>query len=165
MTFIARLAGVPIARDGAAADLGYDVDITPNAALGLSYGGQFGSGVTDHTLRGNSPSDSRSAPDLLSGWSTPFSLAERISFAVEVQPLSLSQGTMTCGAYQHMRRETNLHDQLPAWAELKFGDARPRKTSKMRKVTALGKNQVVCDSFFVSARWPASSARAVEPFG
>ena len=113
-----------------------------------------------------SPSGSKSAPDLLSGWSTPFSLAERISFAVEALPLSLSQGTMTtCGAYQHMRGDTNLHDQLPAWAELKFGDVRPRKTSKMRKVTALGKTQVVRDSFFVNARRPASSARAVEPFG
>jgi hypothetical protein len=35
----------------------------------------------------------------------------------------------------------------------------------MRKVTALGKNQVVRDIFFVDARRPASSARAVEPFG
>lgn len=47
------IAGVPIARDGAVADLGFDVNLTPNAALGLSYGGQFGAGVTDHTLRGN----------------------------------------------------------------------------------------------------------------
>lgn len=47
------IAGVPIARDGAVTDLGFDVNLTPNAALGLSYGGQFGSGVTDHTLRGN----------------------------------------------------------------------------------------------------------------
>lgn len=47
------IAGVPIARDGAVADLGLEVNFTPNAALGLSYGGQFGTGVTDHTLRGN----------------------------------------------------------------------------------------------------------------
>jgi hypothetical protein len=33
--------------------LGFDVNLTPNAALGLSYASQFGAGVTDHTLRGN----------------------------------------------------------------------------------------------------------------
>jgi outer membrane autotransporter protein len=47
------VAGVPIARNGAVADLGFDVNVTPNAVLGLTYGGQFGSGVTDQTLRGN----------------------------------------------------------------------------------------------------------------
>jgi outer membrane autotransporter protein len=47
------VAGVPIARNGAVADLGFDVNVTPDAVLGLTYGGQFGSGVTDQTLRGN----------------------------------------------------------------------------------------------------------------
>ncbi|QWG18721.1 autotransporter outer membrane beta-barrel domain-containing protein [Bradyrhizobium sediminis] len=47
------IAGVPVARDGAVADLGLDLNLTPNAALGLTYGGQFGSGVTDQTVRGN----------------------------------------------------------------------------------------------------------------
>lgn len=47
------VAGVPIARNGAVADLGLDVNVTPDAVLGLTYGGQFGSGVTDQTLRGN----------------------------------------------------------------------------------------------------------------
>lgn len=47
------VAGVPIARNGAVVDLGFDVNVTPNATLGLTYGGQFGSGVTDQTLRGN----------------------------------------------------------------------------------------------------------------
>ncbi|WP_441240922.1 autotransporter outer membrane beta-barrel domain-containing protein [Tardiphaga sp. 768_D3_N2_1] len=47
------VAGVPIAANAAVADLGFDVNVTPNATLGVTYGGQFGSGVTDQTLRGN----------------------------------------------------------------------------------------------------------------
>lgn len=47
------VAGVPIARNGAVVDLGFDVNVTPDAVLGFTYGGQFGSGVTDQTLRGN----------------------------------------------------------------------------------------------------------------
>ncbi|WP_371420653.1 autotransporter domain-containing protein [Tardiphaga sp.] len=47
------VAGVPIAANAAVADLGFDINVTPNATLGVTYGGQFGSGVTDQTLRGN----------------------------------------------------------------------------------------------------------------
>jgi outer membrane autotransporter protein len=47
------VAGVPIAANAAVADLGFDVNVTPNATLGFTYGGQFGSGMTDQTLRGN----------------------------------------------------------------------------------------------------------------
>ncbi|QWG13574.1 autotransporter outer membrane beta-barrel domain-containing protein [Bradyrhizobium sediminis] len=47
------IAGVPVARDGAVVDLGLDLNLTRNATLGLTYGGQFGSGVTDQTVRGN----------------------------------------------------------------------------------------------------------------
>ncbi|MGO4287332.1 autotransporter outer membrane beta-barrel domain-containing protein [Bosea sp. TAB14] len=47
------IAGVPIARDAAVVDVGLDLNLTANAMLGLSYGGQFGSGLTDQTLRGN----------------------------------------------------------------------------------------------------------------
>ncbi|SFM17274.1 outer membrane autotransporter barrel domain-containing protein [Bradyrhizobium sp. NFR13] len=47
------VAGAPIAANAAAADLGFDVNVAPNATLGLTYGGQFGSGMTDQTLRGN----------------------------------------------------------------------------------------------------------------
>jgi outer membrane autotransporter protein len=47
------VAGVPIAKNSAVVDLGFDVNVTPSAVLGVSYGGQIGSGVADHSLRGN----------------------------------------------------------------------------------------------------------------
>jgi subtilase-type serine protease len=46
------VAGVPIAQDAAVIDAGVDVRVAPNATVGLSYGGQFGSGLTDQTVRG-----------------------------------------------------------------------------------------------------------------
>jgi outer membrane autotransporter protein len=46
------VAGVPIAQNAAVIDAGLDVRVASNATVALSYGGQFGSGVTDQTLRG-----------------------------------------------------------------------------------------------------------------
>ncbi len=48
-----NIAGVPIARDAAVIDVGLDFHLSSNAMLGLSYGGQFGSQVTDQTVRAN----------------------------------------------------------------------------------------------------------------
>nr|WP_283817480.1 autotransporter domain-containing protein [Bradyrhizobium liaoningense] len=45
--------GVPIARNAAAIDTGLDLAISNNATLGVSYNGQFGSGVTDNSVRAN----------------------------------------------------------------------------------------------------------------
>lgn len=47
------IAGVPIARNAALIEAGLDYAIAPNASLGLSYGGQFGSGVADHAAKAN----------------------------------------------------------------------------------------------------------------
>jgi outer membrane autotransporter protein len=58
MTFAAggsafTIAGVPIARDALVFDAGLDVKLMPAALLGFSYGGQFGSGVTDQSMKAN----------------------------------------------------------------------------------------------------------------
>ncbi len=34
-------------------EAGVDVRLAPNASLGLSYGGQFGSGALDQSVRGS----------------------------------------------------------------------------------------------------------------
>jgi outer membrane autotransporter protein len=47
------VAGVPIARNAAVLDAGLDFAIGKHATLGVSYNGQFGSGVTHHGVRGN----------------------------------------------------------------------------------------------------------------
>lgn len=47
------IAGVPIARDAAVVEAGLDYAISPSATLGIAYGGQFGSGVTDQSVRAN----------------------------------------------------------------------------------------------------------------
>lgn len=47
------IAGVPIARDSAVINAGLDLAIRPNATLGISYGGQFGSGLADQSVRAN----------------------------------------------------------------------------------------------------------------
>jgi outer membrane autotransporter protein len=47
------IGGVPIARDAAVIEAGLDVALSPVATLGVSYGGQFGSGVTDQSVRAN----------------------------------------------------------------------------------------------------------------
>ncbi|KAA0968097.1 autotransporter outer membrane beta-barrel domain-containing protein, partial [Aureimonas fodinaquatilis] len=38
----------PIAEDAAAVELGFDMDISDKATLGISYNGQFGDGAQDH---------------------------------------------------------------------------------------------------------------------
>lgn len=45
------IGGVPIAKNAAVVDLGLDMNLSADNTLGISYGGQFGSGVTDQTLR------------------------------------------------------------------------------------------------------------------
>jgi outer membrane autotransporter protein len=47
------IAGVPIARDAAVVEAGLDFAVSQTATFGLSYGGQFGSGVTDQSFRAN----------------------------------------------------------------------------------------------------------------
>jgi outer membrane autotransporter protein len=46
------IAGVPIAKDAALVDAGLDFNITPNADLGVSYGGQFGPDANEQSVRG-----------------------------------------------------------------------------------------------------------------
>jgi outer membrane autotransporter protein len=58
MTFAAggnafTIAGVPIAGDALVLDAGVDVKLTPAAMLGFSYGGQFGFGATDQSIKAN----------------------------------------------------------------------------------------------------------------
>lgn len=45
------IGGVPIARDAAVIEAGLDIALSPAATLGVSYGGRFGSGVTDQSVR------------------------------------------------------------------------------------------------------------------
>lgn len=47
------IGGVPIARNAAVIEAGLDYAIAPNAILGVTYGGQFGSGIADQTFRAN----------------------------------------------------------------------------------------------------------------
>lgn len=47
------VAGVPIAQDAFALDLGATVNLTKDATLGVAYGGQFGSGLVDQSLKAN----------------------------------------------------------------------------------------------------------------
>ncbi|MDH7795536.1 MULTISPECIES: autotransporter domain-containing protein [unclassified Beijerinckia] len=47
------VAGLPIAKNAALIEAGLDFNLTPQATLGLSYGGQFGSRFTDQSVRGN----------------------------------------------------------------------------------------------------------------
>ncbi|HEY4201822.1 MAG TPA: autotransporter domain-containing protein [Devosiaceae bacterium] len=47
------IGGVSIAGDSVVVDAGIDLNLTANTTLGLSYDGQFGSGTTAQTLRGN----------------------------------------------------------------------------------------------------------------
>jgi len=41
----------PRSRNAAALDAGIDVALTSRAMLGIAYGGQFGSGVSDQSVR------------------------------------------------------------------------------------------------------------------
>ena len=45
--------GAPIAQDAAVIEAGFDFRLAPNASLGIFYGGQFGSGALDQSVRGN----------------------------------------------------------------------------------------------------------------
>jgi outer membrane autotransporter protein len=47
------IGGIPIARNAAVVEAGLDFNLSTNVVLGVSYGGQFGSGVTDQALRAN----------------------------------------------------------------------------------------------------------------
>ncbi|MBI2741625.1 MAG: autotransporter domain-containing protein [Rhodospirillales bacterium] len=48
-----NVLGVPIAQNSAVVEAGLDVRLAPNASLGVSYGGQFGSGALDQSVRGS----------------------------------------------------------------------------------------------------------------
>lgn len=45
------IAGVPIARDAVVVEAGFDLRLSPDATLGVSYGAQFGSGTADQSFR------------------------------------------------------------------------------------------------------------------
>jgi outer membrane autotransporter protein len=47
------IAGVPIAVDEAVAEAGFDLHVSSQTTIGLSYSGQFGSGATDQSVRGD----------------------------------------------------------------------------------------------------------------
>lgn len=47
------IAGTPLARDAAVVDLGLDLNLTQNAIVALSYGGQFGHSLTDQSVKGS----------------------------------------------------------------------------------------------------------------
>lgn len=47
------VGGVPMTRDAAVIEAGIDYALTPNATLGVTYGGQFGSGMSDQSARFN----------------------------------------------------------------------------------------------------------------
>jgi outer membrane autotransporter protein len=44
---------VPLARDSALVEAGFDVVVRPNATLGLSYSGQLADNVRDHAVKGS----------------------------------------------------------------------------------------------------------------
>lgn len=45
------VAGVPVARDSAVIEVGLDYALTPSAVIGVTYGGQFGSGIVDQSFK------------------------------------------------------------------------------------------------------------------
>jgi outer membrane autotransporter protein len=47
------IAGVPVAKDSAVIEAGFDLQMSANATLGLSYAGQFGGGAVDNGARAN----------------------------------------------------------------------------------------------------------------
>jgi len=47
------IAGVPIARDAAVMEAGLDFVLSPAAMLGVTYGGQFGSEMSDQSVKAN----------------------------------------------------------------------------------------------------------------
>ncbi|WP_043174806.1 autotransporter domain-containing protein, partial [Burkholderia ambifaria] len=48
-----QVSGVPIARDSAVLEAGIDANITKRLTLGLTFSGQYGSGVRDNAVLGN----------------------------------------------------------------------------------------------------------------
>ena len=47
------VGGVPIAKDVAVIEAGLDFTLTQSATLGVSYAGQFGSGLSDQSFKAN----------------------------------------------------------------------------------------------------------------
>ncbi len=47
------IAGVPLAEDAALVEAGFDLPITPQATVGVSYVGQLAESAQDHSIRGN----------------------------------------------------------------------------------------------------------------
>ncbi|SFO63893.1 outer membrane autotransporter barrel domain-containing protein, partial [Mesorhizobium sp. NFR06] len=47
------IAGVPVARDSAVIEAGFDLNMSANATLGLSYAGQFGAHAADNGAKAN----------------------------------------------------------------------------------------------------------------
>ncbi|MDW6023347.1 autotransporter domain-containing protein [Mesorhizobium sp. BAC0120] len=47
------IGGVPIARDAAVLEAGLDFNLSQSATLGVTYGGQFGSGMSDQSVKAN----------------------------------------------------------------------------------------------------------------
>jgi subtilase-type serine protease len=47
------IAGVPIAVDEAVVEAGFDLHVNGRTTIGFSYSGQFGSGATDQSVRGD----------------------------------------------------------------------------------------------------------------
>jgi outer membrane autotransporter protein len=47
------IAGVPVARDNVVVEAGFDLQMSANATLGLSYAGQFGAHATDNGAKAN----------------------------------------------------------------------------------------------------------------
>ena len=47
------VTGIPIAKDAAVMDTGFDLAMSPNTVLGVSYSGQFGPDIADNSVRAN----------------------------------------------------------------------------------------------------------------
>lgn len=47
------IAGVPVSRDAVVVEAGLDFALSPGAVLGISYGSQFGAGLTDQSVKAN----------------------------------------------------------------------------------------------------------------
>lgn len=46
------IAGTPLSKDNLVVEAGLDVTVSPGAALGVSYSGQFGSGMSEQSVKG-----------------------------------------------------------------------------------------------------------------
>ncbi len=47
------IAGLPLARDAALVEAGFDLRINPRATVGISYSGQLANNAQDHSVKGN----------------------------------------------------------------------------------------------------------------